>query len=272
MEQKQSTFLLVIVISSIFLIINISVIIIFFWWNSNIFSKSNSETQVPNYLESIEWKVTSLVKETSPSVVSVIINKDLAVYRSDPWGFFRKKVGSVSKQVWWWTGFFISEDWIIITNKHVIEDRNANYTVILNDWSEYDAEVIAVNQNTDIAFLEIQDTQQEFKPLKLIKNWNVTTGQFAVAIWNALSEFQNSVSFWVVSWLDRTIEDNYTELEGLIQTDAAINPWNSGWPLLNLQWEVMWMNTAIINWSQNIGFAIELNQELIDNFLEKIKK
>ena len=100
----------------------------------------------------------------------------------------------------------------------------------------------------------------------------MTTGQFAVAIWNALSEFQNSVSFWVVSWLDRTIEDNYTELEGLIQTDAAINPWNSGWPLLNLQWEVMWMNTAIINWSQNIGFAIELNQELIDNFLEKIKK
>ena len=76
----------------------------------------------------------------------------------------------------------------------------------------------------------------------------------------------------MVSWIDRKIQDNYINLEWLIQTDAAINPWNSGWPLLNLDWKVMWINTAIINWSQNIWFAIQLNQDEIDVYLKKLKK
>ena len=269
MKQSKDLFLFTVISASIFGAISTFAIITLFWWSLDS-NTSNSNNEKINYLESVEDKVTSLVKETSPSVVSVIIKKDMGIYRSDPWGFFRQRVGSVNKQVGWWTGFFISDDGIIITNKHVIEDRRANYTVILNDWSEYDAEVIALNRSTDIAFLQIQDTDKAFIPLKFIRDWNVEIGQFAVAIWNALSEFQNSVSFWVVSWLDREIQDWYVDLSWLIQTDTAINPWNSGWPLLNLSGKVMWINTAIIDWSQNIWFAIELNQEMVNSFLEEI--
>jgi S1-C subfamily serine protease len=112
-----------------------------------------------------------------------------------------------------------------------------------------------------------------FTPLKFIeKKENLKLWQFAIAIWNALAEFQNSVSIWVVSGINRKIEDNYNTISNLIQTDAAINPWNSWWPLLNLSWKVMWINTMIINWSQNIWFAINLTQKDINDFLNKIKK
>ncbi|MCD5380468.1 trypsin-like peptidase domain-containing protein [Candidatus Gracilibacteria bacterium] len=272
MKQSKDLLLFTIISASIFGAISAFAIIVFFGGGSNLLSGGNGDNSQNTYLESVEDKVTSLVKETSPSVVSVIIKKDMAIYRSDPWGFFRQRVGSVNKQVGGGTGFFISKDGIIITNKHVIEDRSANYTVILNNGSEYDAEVIATNRDTDIAFLQIEDTNKEYIPLKFIRNGNIQIGQFAVAIGNALSEYQNSVSFGVVSGLDREIKDGYVDLEGLIQTDTAINPGNSGGPLLNLDGKVMGINTAIINGSQNIGFAIELNQEIIDKFLDEIKK
>jgi S1-C subfamily serine protease len=240
-----------------------------FMWQKNI----NTNTV---WIKSLENNITSLVKKVSPSVVSIVIKKDINIFRQDPWGFFQYRIWSVEKKVWGWTGFFISKDWIIITNKHVIADKTAKYSIILNNWKEYDAEIIAIKKNKDIAFLKLLSTDgfnhMNFTPLKFIeKKENLKLWQFAIAIWNALAEFQNSVSIWVVSGINRKIEDNYNTISNLIQTDAAINPWNSWWPLLNLNWKVMWINTMIINWSQNIWFAISLNQEDINNFLKKIK-
>jgi S1-C subfamily serine protease len=224
-----------------------------------------------NNITNLENNITWLVKKVSPSIVSIVIKKDINIFRQDPWWFFQYNIWSIEKKVWWWTGFFISKDWIIITNKHVIADRNAKYSVILNNWEEYDAEIIAIKKDKDIAFLKISSSKS-FNPLQFIKEKeNLKLWQFAIAIWNALAEFQNSVSIWVVSWLNRKIENNYTKISWLIQTDAAINPWNSGWPLINLDWKVMWINTMIINWSQNIWFAINLTQEDINDFLKKIK-
>ncbi len=229
-------------------------------------------TQNTNTIKSLENNITSLVKKASPSVVSIIIKKDLDIYRQDPWWFFQYKIWSIEKEVWWWTGFFISRNWIIITNKHVIADRNANYTVILNNWEEFDADIIAIKKDNDLAFLQIASDKAIYSALKFENKKNIKLGQFSIAIGNALSEYKNSVSLWVVSWIDRKIQDNYINLEWLIQTDAAINPWNSGGPLLNLDWKVMWINTAIVNWSQNIWFAIQLNQDEINSYLEKLKK
>ncbi|MDQ7022828.1 MAG: trypsin-like peptidase domain-containing protein [Candidatus Gracilibacteria bacterium] len=110
-------------------------------------------------------------------------------------------------------------------------------------------------------------------PLNFIeKNNNLKIGQFVIAIGNTLSKFNNSVSFGIISGLNRKIENNYINLENLIQTDANINPGNSGGPLINLKGEVIGINTLIINSNQNIGFAIKINKYKINEILEQIKR
>lgn len=251
----------------IILIILISVISGYFW---SYFFSSFNQSNITN-INSLENNITSIVKKVSPWVVSIIIKKDVKIYKNDPWWFFRYKVWNIEKKIGGWTWFFISKDWIIITNKHVVEDKNAKYTVILNNWKEYDAKILAYGKEKDIAFLKITDKNIQFNSLQIINDNNLKLWEFSIAIWNALAEFQNSVSLWIVSWINRKIEDNYNNIKWLIQTDAAINPWNSWGPLLNLKWKVIWINTLIINWSQNLWFAISINQKEIDEYLEKLK-
>jgi len=226
----------------------------------------------------LQSEITKLVKNVWPSVVNIIIKKDIDLYRKDPWGFFQEKVGSVEKQVWWGSWFFITKDGMIMTNKHVVYDANAKYTVITNDWKEYDSKVIALDPLNDLAIIKIEKPDKDFSVLNIIEDEKyINIGQFVIAIWNALWEFQNSVSFWVISWKNRSIIASWEwiwdeKLTGLLQTDAAINPWNSWWPLLNLNWEVIWMNTAIAgNW-QWLWFSIPLSKKRINYILESIKK
>lgn len=233
--------------------------------------EENINSEKIKNLENLEDNITSLVKNISPSVVSIIIKKDLALYKSDPWWFFREYIWSVQKKVWWWTWFFVTKDGLIITNRHVISDNNSEYSVITNDKKEFVAKVIAIDPITDLAILKIK--WDNFIPLTFIDNEdNIKIWQFAIAIWNALAEFQNSVSFWVVSWKNRSIKDENINLSNLIQTDTAINPWNSWWPLINLKWEVMWINTAIVNWSQSIWFSIWLTKKKVNYILDSIEK
>lgn len=225
----------------------------------------------------LQSEVTKLVKTAAPSVVNIIIKKDLALYKSDPWGFFQEKVGTVERQVGGWSGFFVTKDGIIMTNKHVVADTNAKYTVITSDGSEYEASVVALDPLTDLAIIKVENTTKEFSPLKIIEDEkNINIWQFAVAIGNALWEFQNSVSFWVVSGKNRSIEaggSNFgtEKLTWLLQTDAAINPGNSGWPLLNLNGEIIGINTAIAGNSQWLGFSIPLSTKRVNYILASIK-
>jgi len=153
------------------------------WAIASILLWKNEQNKEINNLVNLENNITSLVKKTSNSVVSIVIKKDLDIFRNDPWGFFQYKVGSIEKKVWGGTGFFISKDWIIITNKHVVADRNANYTVILNSWEEYDADIIAVKKWKDIAFLKIKSNKNNFIPLKFIENKSkIKIWQFAIWI------------------------------------------------------------------------------------------
>ena len=253
-----------------------------FWWilwsyisetliqnnENNIVNKNKSIN-----IDELENQIINKVRELSPSIANVVIKKDLIIYRSDPFWFFQTPVWAIKRKVWGWTCFFITKDWILITNKHVISDRNAEYTVITNDNQEYNAKVLAIDPSNDLAILKI-NSENEFKPLSFVKDsdsW-IKIWQFAIAIWNALAEFQNSVSLWVISWKDRTIEIWNEKLIWLLQTDAAINPWNSWWPLINLDWKVMWINTAIVDGSQWIWFSIPLNEEKINSILDSIKK
>jgi len=243
------------------------------WVFSSFLFLNNFNNKDINYLEE---KIINVSEKASSSIVSIVEKKDLEIYKKNKYWFF-------DNTVWWWTGFFVNKNWIIITNNHVVENKNSSYIIILNNWKEFNVKIIYSDKNKDIAFLKVLSTDgfnplnkdntfQKFIPLKFIeKKEKLKIWQFVLSIWNTLSEYNNSVSFWIISWLNRKIENNYINLENLIQTDANINPWNSGWPLINLEWKVIWINTLIINWNHNIGFAISLNQNEIEKYLNKIK-
>jgi len=225
-------------------------------------------------INDLEKEITSLTKYMSPSVVNIVISKDVTLYKRNPFWFFNRPVWTVNKKVWWWTGFFINKNGVIITNKHVVNDVNASYTVITNDWIEYEAEVLVKHSFKDIAVIKILNsdwTNVSTSPLKIVDTQeNIKIWQFAIAIGNALSKFQNSVTLWVISWKDRTIWSKSDEITWLLQTDASINPWNSWGPLINLKWEVVWINTAIITSANTLGFAIPITKNDIDNILDSL--
>ena len=127
-----------------------------------------------------------------------------------------------------------------------------------------EAEVLARDPVQDLAILKINPPISGFPVVKLGDSDTIRLGQTAIAIGNALGDFRNTVSVGVISGLARTITASgggFTEIiQGVIQTDAAINRGNSGGPLLNLKGEVIGINTAIVSGAQNIGFAIPINQ------------
>jgi serine protease Do len=229
-----------------------------------------------------EQKVIDVVKENSPSVVSVVITKEVPVYSTqylNPFGddFFlipqQKQTGTEKQQVGAGTGFIVSEDGLVLTNKHVVSDDDAEYTIVNSAGKEYAVKVLAKDPVQDLAIMKIQSSEK-FKPLQLGNSADIQIGQSVIAIGNALGEFQNTVSVGVISGLGRTLVASGgsigTEtLEDTIQTDAAINKGNSGGPLLNLRGEVIGINTAIASSGQSLGFAISINKAKKD--IEQVK-
>lgn len=240
------------------------------WESGNPASIHKTVTSVD--IKDLESNITKNVEKASPSVVSIVIKKDLAIYRNDPFGFFGQQVGTVSKEVWGGSGFFITKDGKIITNKHVVSDPNAEYVVITNDGKEYEAKVLALDPLSDLAVIQIKGTEN-FTPLTFINDSSeVKIGQFVIAVGNALAEFQNSVSFGVISGKNRSVNASGESLSNLLQTDAAINPGNSGGPLINLNNEVIGINTAVSADAQWIGFAQPLTQKRINYILDSLTK
>lgn len=253
--------------------------------NSSIINKTQDEEYLPQ--EAHESKVISVVKESFPAVVSIIITKDLPIleeywvspFDDDFWGprfqvpQYREK-GTEKKEVGGGTGFIISSDGMIITNRHVVSDEDAEYTVLTNDGEKYEASIIARDPVLDFAVLKITDNSKNFSTIKLGDSLNLQIGQTVIAIGNALAEFKNTVSVGVVSGLGRTVSasDGNTAqvLEDIIQTDAAINQGNSGGPLLNLKGEVIGINTAMAMGAENIGFAIPVDK--IKRGIEQVKE
>jgi serine protease Do len=232
----------------------------------------------------IEKTIPEVVKEASPAVVSIIVSKLVPIleqYYYNPFGEnspfdiripgLREK-GKELQEVGGGTGFIVSRDGLIITNKHVVSDENAEYSVFTNDGKEYKAEVLARDPIQDVAILQISGNN--LPTVRLGDSDKLEIGQTVIAIGNALGEFRNTVSAGIISGLLRTITASgggvSEQLEQLIQTDTAINPGNSGGPLLNLYGEVIGINTAIVQDAQSIGFAIPVNK--IKKDISDIKK
>ncbi len=218
--------------------------------------------------------VPQVVKDASPAVVSIIISKYVPVYEQgyyNPFGEnspfdiripILKQKGTKLQEVGGGTGFIVSSDGLIATNKHVVLDDEAEYTVLTNNGEKYSATVVDRDPLQDIAIIKIDASNLPI--VKLGNSDNLEIGQTVIAIGNALGEFRNTVSSGIISGLLRTITAGgggmSEQLEDIIQTDAAINPGNSGGPLLNLYGEVIGMNTAVVQGAENIGFAVPINK------------
>ncbi len=248
--------------------------------NTNATSTTTSYVSANSY----EQAVVQAVKQASPSVVSIVITKDLPVIEQCPYNPFSNlppgfqdffgngsgfqftqpcQKGTQEQQVGGGSGFVVSSSGLILTNKHVVADTSASYTVLTSDGKKYAAKVVARDPVQDLAVLKIN--AEGLPVMRLGDSNGLQLGQTAIAIGNSLGQFSNTVSVGVISGLQRTITASGAgfgaeTIQGVIQTDAAINPGNSGGPLLNLEGEVIGINTAIVSGAQNIGFAIPINE------------
>jgi serine protease Do len=220
--------------------------------------------------------ISSIAKEVSPSVVS--INVDIKTQSNNLRMFFGIEDDEQSEAAG--TGFIVSSDGVIVTNKHVIPENASKVSVTTSDGKTYDnVEVLARDPRSgyDIAFLKIKNVSN-LKPAKIGDSSKMVTGDAVIAIGYALGEFENTVTSGIISGLGRPVtagdgDGTAESLTNLFQTDAAINSGNSGGPLLNMNGEVIGINTAIASNAQNIGFSIPTNdvKAQITSILEKGK-
>ena len=206
--------------------------------------------------------ISSIAKDVGPSVVSVNVNTTTT--QTDVFGRTYSAEGQAAG-----TGIIVSSDGYIVTNRHVVDSGTTKVSVTLSDGTTLDnVEVIGRTSDADsldIAILKVKDAKgKTLTPAKLGDSSKLQVGAKVVAIGNALGQFQNTVTSGIVSGYGRSIEagdEATTEiLQNLIQTDAAINSGNSGGPLVNVNGEVIGINTAVASGSaQNIGFAIPIN-------------
>lgn len=192
-----------------------------------------------------------VVKQVSPSVVSITSESTA----QSLFGGAQTVEGAGS-------GIIVTANGLIMTNKHVVSDASASYTVFTSDGKQYAGTVVARDPINDLAFVRIKASG--LKPAKLGDSSKLVVGQSVIAIGNALGQFQNTATTGIISGLGRPIvaggDGSSESLQDLIQTDAAINPGNSGGPLVNLEGEVIGINTAVSGNGQNISFAIPINE------------
>lgn len=159
----------------------------------------------------IEAEVKDVASRVGPSVVSIVVTKDMQTYRTDPFGFFYEPAGTVRRKVGGGTGFFVRKDGYVLTNKHVVSDPQASYSIVLSNGEELDGKVLAFDPTTDLAMVRAYyDDGKPYDgavPVAFIpQTGDLSVGSFVVAIGNALAEFQNTLTFGVVSGLGRSIE------------------------------------------------------------------
>ncbi len=201
-----------------------------------------------------ESQVINVVDKVSPAVVSVVVKTVDFDYFSGP----------TTDESGIGTGFIVDAGGLIVTNSHVVDNVNGEYSVVLKDGTNYEVDKIHLDQQNDLAILEV--TARDLPVVELGDSDKLKIGQKAIAIGNALGQFQNTVTVGVVSGIGRSITagngfglDTKT-YESVIQTDAAINPGNSGGPLLNIAGQVIGINVATSSGADNISFAIPVNQ------------
>ena len=227
-----------------------------------------------------ESVVTKVVEKVTPGVVTVSISKTRVIgndlfqgfdFFGDFFNFPNQKPETQKIEQDIGTGFIISTDGLIVTNKHVVSDTQAKYKVVIGKDRVVEVVNIYRDPENDLAILKINQTG--LTPIDLGDSDKLKVGQTVIAIGTALGEFRSTVTKGVISGLGRGITagspfEGSEKLDNVIQTDAAINPGNSGGPLLDSSGEVIGVNVAVSQSGQNIGFALPINlvKASINNF------
>ncbi len=192
----------------------------------------------------LEKKLIEIVDEVVPSVVSVTTTR-----------LARTQFSQVVPVKGQGSGVVLTKDGFIVTNAHVIEGAR-DVDVTLHDGRTFKAVVVGESKIRDLAILKIEAV--DLNPIEMGDSEKLKVGQLAIAIGNPLG-LGSTVTFGMVSAIDRTIQSQESFLEGLIQTSAQINPGNSGGALVDSSGRLIGVPTAMIPWSQGIGFAIAVD-------------
>ncbi|MBA3757580.1 trypsin-like peptidase domain-containing protein [Candidatus Saccharibacteria bacterium] len=237
------------------------------------YSRAVSTEAKQRFISNESELISDIAKNVGQAVVS--INVKSQVNSRDVFGFSQP-----SSQESAGTGFIITLDGVIMTNRHVVPAASSSVSVTLADGARFDnVEVIgrtSESSSLDIAFLKIKDLKgKKLTKISIGNSTKVKVGDKVIAIGNALGQFQNTVTSGIISGYGRDVTagdgtGNASRLDDLFQTDAAINEGNSGGPLVNINGEVIGVNTAIAGGAQNIGFAIPIDDTkgLISSVLE----
>ncbi|PLX27455.1 2-alkenal reductase [Candidatus Parcubacteria bacterium] len=214
------------------------------------------------------------IEKTIPAVVSILVynEEDIVYYNLDTGGQTATKENRLKGRG---TGFIISSEGYILTNKHVVSlaDKSGSYRIVLNSGKQYYAQLIGKDPINDLAVLKIFD--QNLPYIELGDSSSLKVGYSVIAIGNALGVYNNTVTKGIVSGLGRSIlasDANGTVeyIDNTIQTDAEINLGNSGGPLVDLNGKVVGVNVATDESGSSIGFAIPINdaRPVINSIIE----
>ncbi len=236
-----------------------------------------SDTSLGQMMKDGSYSVADVAQKASESVVTISIRTQQRVI--DPssifgnFGFFgfreeEVRLEEIERDIG--TGFVV-ESSLIVTNRHVVGDPNAEYRVVDDQDKEYEVTEIYRDPSLDLAILRVADFEAPALPLG--DSDQIRVGEPVIAIGTALGQFRHTVTTGVVSGVGRSITaaggGQFEDLQNVIQTDAAINPGNSGGPLISSRGEVIGINVATAA-AENVSFAIPINvlKAVIENFNE----
>jgi S1-C subfamily serine protease len=212
--------------------------------NGTLLEHEGTDNRDEELLDAYSRAVVNVVRKVGPAVVAIGIRKT-----ESPNRFGGESDGSGS-------GMFIAPDGFVLTNDHVVENTKS-VEVTCTDGHSYSAEIIGTDPATDLAVVRVSGGR--FPTVELGDSESLSVGQLAIAIGNPLG-FQSTVSAGVISAIGRALRSRSGRLiENVIQTDVALNPGNSGGPLVDSRGRVIGINTAMISMAQGISFSIPVN-------------
>ncbi len=246
---------------------------------------SSIESNVGNTMDTIkksdfqalQSSLIDTIASAKKSVVGITISKDVKFYVEDPSQLnWPGDIQQQTAKVGWWSGIIVSKKWYIITNKHVVQDITAKYSITLYNGKNYNVDKIRLDDLLDLAILKVVDsdwkTPTDLIPASFLPlDTQIEVGQFALAIWNSLANSSNNVTMGIIWGKNKQLTLNKNNLYiWLYQTDARVNPGNSGGPLLDIDGNVLGITTAITEW-EGIAFALPISKEFVASTIASIE-